>query len=167
MLRSGTIDALILTVDRKVIDNQSLTLWSERILVALPEDHQLAFRKVIYWTDLRTETLLLSYYDPGRELEDLLISKLTSPEARPKIEHHDVSRSIIKSMISMGLGFSLVMESDIGARFPGLAYRELRDGVGSSRIEFSASWRTENKNPALASFLKLLRERYPSTDDDR
>ena len=99
--------------------------------------------------------------DPGRELEDLLMSKLVSPEDRPKIARHDVSRGIIKSLIAAGFGVSLVTESDIGANFSGLTYRELRDGTGPSRVGFSAHWRSDNDNPALANFLKLLGERYP------
>jgi DNA-binding transcriptional LysR family regulator len=139
-----------------------MPLWSERILVAFLQDHPLANRDVIYWTDLRTETVLLSQYDPGRDLENLLISKLVSPADRPKIARHDVSRGIIKSLISAGFGVSLVTESDVGANFSGLTYRELRDGSGPSRVGFSAHWREENDNPVLASFLKLLGERYPS-----
>jgi hypothetical protein len=33
-----------------------------------------------------------------------------------------------------------------------LIYRELRDGKGPSRIGYSAHWRADNDNPALASF---------------
>lgn len=159
-LRSGALDVLIATGEIHSLNNRIAPLWSERILVSLQKDHPLAAREVVYWTDLRNETVLLSQYDPGRELEDLLISKLVSSEDRPKIERHDVSRGIIKSLVSMGLGISLVMESDTGASFAGLAYRELRDGTGSSRIGFSAHWRADNDNPALHSFLKLLAERY-------
>src|SRR5258708_20714467 len=90
-----------------------MTLWSERILLALREGHPLAGREVLYWTDLRGETVLLSQYDPGRELEDLLMSKLVSPEDRPKIARHDVSRGIIESLIAAGFGVSL------GQRFLG------------------------------------------------
>lgn len=61
----------------------------------------------------------------------------------------------------MGLGISLVLESDMGANFAGLVYREIRDGTGPSRIGFSAVWRGDNENPALANFLKILSERYP------
>jgi DNA-binding transcriptional LysR family regulator len=139
-----------------------LPLWSERTLVALPEGHPLADREAVYWTDLRNETLLLSHYDLGREFEDLLLSKLVSPEDRPRIERHDVSRGIIKSLVSLGFGVSLVTESDIGASFSGLIYRNVRDGAGPSRIGYSAHWRADNDNPALASFLKLLGKRYPS-----
>ncbi|MET4489002.1 LysR substrate-binding domain-containing protein [Bradyrhizobium sp. LA7.1] len=165
-LRNGTVDILIVTGDIRLPDDNVRPLWSERILVSLPEDHVLATKAVVYWTDLRDQTVLLSQYDPGRELEDLLISKLVSPADRPKIERHDVSRGIIKSLISMKLGISLVLESDIGASFAGLVYRELRDGTGPTRVDFSANWRADNQNPALDNFLKLLAERYPSPARD-
>jgi len=149
-LRNGTLDILVVT-GAPLLENNTLPLWSERILVALPEDHPLTTRDVVLWSDLRNQTVLLSLYDPGRELEDILISKLISPEDGPNIEHHDVSRSAIKNLISMGLGISLVMESDIGASFAGLVYRELRDGIRPSYISFSAHWRGDNDNAARKS----------------
>lgn len=161
-LRSGVLDILIVTGSPPLLDSRAMPLWSERVLVVLPKDHPLTARETVYWTDLRGETVLLSHYDPGRELEDLLVSKLVLPEDRPKIERHDVSRGIIKSLISMKAGISLVLESDIGANYAGLAYRELRDGAGPSRFDFTAYWRSDNETPALATFLKLLSERYPS-----
>ncbi len=160
-LRNGALDIAIVTSELPLLENQGMPLWSERILLALLDGHPLAGKDVVYWTDLRGETVLLSQYDPGRELEDLLFSKLVSPEDRPKIAHHDVSRGIIKSLIAAGFGVSLVTESDIGANFSGLTFRELRDGTGPSRVGFSAHWRSDNDNPALANFLKLLGERYP------
>jgi DNA-binding transcriptional LysR family regulator len=160
-LRNGALDIAIVTGELPLLETQGMPLWSERILLALLKEHPLASKDVVYWTDLRDETVLLSQYDPGRELEDLLMSKLVSPEDRPKIARHDVSRGIIKSLIAAGFGVSLVTESDIGVNFSGLAYRELRDGTGPSRVGFSAHWRSDNDNPALANFLKLLGERYP------
>lgn len=161
-LRNGTVDVVVSPGRLPSKDTKSLLLWSERILISLPRDHRLAAREIIYWTDLRNEKILLSAYDPGREFEDLLISKLVLPEDRPELERHDVSRGIIKSLTSMGMGLSLVMESDIGASFAGLTYRELQDGAGPSRVDFYAHWREDNENPALKRFLNLLAERYPS-----
>jgi DNA-binding transcriptional LysR family regulator len=161
-LRNGTLDILVVTGATPLPESQTLPLWSERILVALPEDHPLTTRDVVLWTELRNQTVLLSQHDPGHELEGVLISKLPLPGDRPQIERHDVSQGIIKSLISMRLGISLVMESDIGASFAGLVYRELRDGIRPSYLSFSAHWRGDNENPALHGFLKLLAERYPS-----
>ncbi|MCG2632492.1 LysR family transcriptional regulator [Bradyrhizobium sp. WYCCWR 13023] len=161
-LRNGTVDVVVSPGRLSSRETRSLLLWSERILISLPREHYLAGRETIYWTDLRNQTILLSDYDPGRELEDLLISKLVLPDDRPKVERHDVSRSIIKSLASMGMGLGLVMESDIGASCAGLVYRELHDGTGPSRVDFHAHWRDDNENPALRRFLSLLAERYPS-----
>ena len=160
-LRNGVIDVQIMTGETLPFDCKSTPLWGERILVVLPSDHALVERKVVYWTDLRDQTILLSQSDPGDEFETLLNAKLQATSDHPRVERHDVSRGVIKSLISMGLGISLVLESDMGANFSGLVYRELRDGTGPSRIGFSAIWREDNENPALANFLKLLAERYP------
>ena len=161
-LRNGAIDVHIMTGDTLLFDDKTIPLWGERVFVALPNDHSLAAQEVIYWTDLRSQTVLLSQYDPGRELEDLLIAKLTSKGERPRIERRDVSRGVIKNLVCMGLGLSLVLESDVGTNISGLTYRELRDGTGPSRIGFSATWREDNENPSLADFLRLLAERYSS-----
>lgn len=136
-------------------------------MVALPQGHQLADRDTIYWTNLRSETVLLSHYDPGRELENLLMAKLISPSDRPQIARHNVSRGIIKSPITVGFGVSLVTESDIGANFSGLIYREIRDGTGPSGIGYSAHYKEDNDNPALAGFLKILSERFPFSTRER
>lgn len=159
-LRNGTLDIIIVPEQKPHPDAKTLPVWSERTLALVPTDHPLATREFVYWTDLRRQTILVSEHDPS-DLQDLLIAKLTD-EHRPTIERHDVSRSIIKSLISMGLGIGLVMESDVGASFAGLIYRELRDGAGPSRIGFCAHWRDDNENPALKRFLNLLAERYPS-----
>ena len=168
-LRNGTLDILVVTGATPLLESQTLPLWSERILVALPEDHPLTTRDVVLWTDLRNQTVLLSQYDPGHELEDVLISKLPLPGDRPQIERHDVSRGIIKSLISMRLGISLVMESGIGASFAGLVYRELRDGVRPSYLSFfgtlarrqrepSSSWLSETVDRTLPICQRLANE---------
>jgi len=81
-LRNGVIDVSIITGDPQPSDSKTTPLWSERILVVLPNDHPLAAREIIYWTDLRDQTVLLSHYDPGHELEDLLNAKLVFADVR-------------------------------------------------------------------------------------
>jgi DNA-binding transcriptional LysR family regulator len=166
MLRNGALDIVVTAEDASLRDCRCLPLWSERILVALPKDHELTARDVLYWTDLKDQAVLLSRYDPSRELEEILRSKLVLPADRPRIENHDVSRGAIKALVSMRMGISLVLESDLGAHLPSPLYRELRDGTGPSRIDFSAFWRSDNENPSLAAFLKLLQKRYPSPSSD-
>lgn len=161
-LRNGAIDVAIVTGQTPLLDSEIMSLWSERIVVALPEAHRLADGETVYWTDLKDETLLINRHDPGPEIQDLLLAKLASPGDRPKTLFHDTSLGNIMNLVGAGFGVSLVRESDIGASFPGLIYRELRDGMGPSWVGYSAHWRADNDNPALASFLKMQGERYPS-----
>jgi DNA-binding transcriptional LysR family regulator len=46
---------------------KSLSVWSERVVVVLPQDHPLADRDVIYWSDLKAETFLLPQRGSGPE----------------------------------------------------------------------------------------------------
>ena len=162
-LENGTLDIIISTGKIPLSKCRSQMLWSERILIAVPEDHQLSHRETIYWTDLQHETLLMSRYDPYWEFENVVTSKLAAAEYRPTIEHHDVSRGILKSLISMKFGLALMLESDIGVKAPNVVYRDLQDGSGAVRVGFSAFWEASNENPALTNFLNLLRQRYPPT----
>ena len=130
-------------------------------MVALPEGHRLASNNIVYWTDLKDETFLLSQRDPGPEIQDILLAKLAAPGERPKVISHDISRENIKSLVGAGFGVSLMCEACIGASYVGVVYREARDGNGPSRISYAAYWQGDNDNPALAHFLKLLGERYP------
>jgi DNA-binding transcriptional LysR family regulator len=161
-LRNGAIDVAIVTGEIPLLGSKTMSLWSERIMIALPEGHQLADGETVYWTDLKGETLLISRHEPGPEIQERLLTKLVSPGDRPKAIFHDASRGNIKSLVGAGFGVSLVMESDVGPNFYRLIYRELRDGTGPSWVGYSAHWRADNDNPALASFLKILGERYPS-----
>lgn len=161
-LRNGAIDLAIVTGGTPLIGSKMIPLWNERVLLALPEGHRLAESETIFWTDLKGETLLVSRHDPGPEIQELLLTKLTSPEHRPKAVCQTASWGNVNSLVGAGFGVSLVTESDVGANLSGLIYRELRDGTGPSCVRYSAHWRTDNDNPALASFLKMLGERYPS-----
>ncbi|MER9291546.1 LysR family transcriptional regulator [Mesorhizobium sp. M0510] len=160
-LEHGTLDVAIVTGEPALREGGGMALWGERILVALPECHPLAANETVYWTDLRGETFLLSQRDPGPELRDILLAKLASPDAQPKIVNQDVTRESIMSLVGAGFGVSLICEADIGTSYAGVVYRDVQDGNGPSRISHAAYWQSDNDNPALGHFLKLLEERYP------
>jgi DNA-binding transcriptional LysR family regulator len=159
-LRNGVVDIAIIPGATPLPESKTMSLWSERILVGLPEGHPLAEREPVYWSDLREEKILLSRRDPGPELRDLLIAKVTSPGSRPKIVRHRAGLANLKNLVEAGFGVTVLTEAYVGASFPGVIYRELRDGAEPARIGYSAHWRADNQNPALANILKILGERY-------
>lgn len=161
-LKNELIDIAIVTGNPAPSMSGTMALWSERMIVALAETHRLAANENLYWTDLKGETLLLARCDSVPDVLDLLATKLTSPDSRPVVVQHDVSRDTIVGLVVAGLGVSLVCETYVGATYAGLVYREARDGNGPSRVSYAALWQKDNDNPALARFLKLLEERYPT-----
>jgi len=142
--------------------NLVLPLWVERVMVALPAQHRLAAHEIVYWIELKNERFILSRCDPGPEIQDLLIAKLTAAGDRPLVDSHDVSRETILSMVGIGRGVSLLCEAITGATHAGVVYREVREANGSSWIGQSACWRNDNANPALLRFVDVLKARYPS-----
>ena len=161
-LEHGTLDVAIVTGEPAGSEGGAMALWGERIMVALPESHALVANEIVYWTDLRGETFLLSQRDPGPEFRDILLAKLGSPGVQPILVSHDVSREDIMSLVGAGFGVSLICEAAIGASYAGVVYRDVQDGNGPTRISYAAYWQSNNDNPALGHFLKLLEERYPS-----
>lgn len=160
-IQTGMIDVAVVTGEPGPDCGRSMVLWSERIIVALPEDHPLAANEIIYWTDLKRERFLLSERDPGPEIQEILTSKLASSGDLPDVVRHDVSPENIKSLVGTGRGVSLMCEASIGASFAGVVYREARDGNGTTRIGYCAYWKEYNDNPALRNFIRLLEERCP------
>ncbi len=164
-LAIGALDVAIVTGDPTIAESQALALWSERVLVALPEHHPLAAQEVVSWTDLKGETFLLGEHDPGPDVLDLLVAYLATPGDRPKVVKHNVSHANITALVGLGYGVTLVCDACLGAHYAGVVYREARDSKGGCRIGFAAHWSANNANPALGSFLRLLRERYPALRD--
>lgn len=156
LLDRGAIDIVVVLGESSHTDYAYMSLWSERIMVAFPKDHPLAAGEFVYWTDLKNERFLMSRRDPGPEIQDILINKLTSPGDRPLIKAINANREDILNVVDGHRGITLTCESSIGNMLPGVLFREVRDGNGPTRVGYGAYWRHNNDNPALKQFLGLL-----------
>jgi LysR substrate binding domain len=58
-----------------------LSLWTERVIVALPERHPLTELGAVTWRQLANERLVLPLHGPGTELESLLAAKLNGDKS--------------------------------------------------------------------------------------
>lgn len=161
-LRTGDIDIVIVVGEARDHAGVSMPLWSERIIAALPAGHRLTSNDMIYWTDLKGESFLLSRRDPGPDLRNIIVQKLAAPGEAPDIAIWDVSSESILAMLEGGRWISVHCKSYAGLAYPGVVYREVRDASGPSYIAFTACWQEANKNAALARFLDLLREHHPA-----
>ena len=162
-LKAGDMDIGIIMGELGEHSGPSLSLWSERIVVALPTQHRLVGHAVVYWTDLKGESFLLSRRDPGPDLHNIIVRKLSAPGDAPAIVSWDASSESILAMLEISHKISVHCESWTGLTYPGVIFREVRDTSGPSYVSFTACWQHENRSPALARFIDLLRAQHNPT----
>lgn len=156
LLDRGSIDIAVVLGDPVHKDYAHMSLWSERVMVAFHRTHPLAERDFVYWTDLKGERFVMSMRDPGPEIKDVLLSKLALPGDRPFIKHVKAHHTAMISIVDSERGISLACESASTPQWPGVVFREVRDGNGPTRLGFVAYWRRNNDNPILKQFLAWL-----------
>lgn len=161
-LTSGSIDVFLTAEGHSAWSGASLSLWSERVMVALPVEHVLCSSSLIRWPDLAGARVLVNRRDPGPDYEAMLRARLGERSGCTFIGH-EVCLDRLLGFVAAGLGLTLVSESAAGTNESGIIYRELHDHDGPVRIRFAAYWKETNRNPALRPFLDLLRERYSDT----
>lgn len=166
-LDTGEIDLAILMGAASHDGFRCESLWSERLLIALPVAHPRVECDVVHWTDLRGERFLMPVADPGPELRDILFGRLAMSSTQPDVRMHQSSRETILSILGVGSSVSLVCESSTGARYPDVVYRQIHGEQGPALTGYSGYWRDDNSNPALCRFLGFVKTRYALSFDFR
>jgi DNA-binding transcriptional LysR family regulator len=130
------------------------------VLVAMSDTHRLQERATIEWADLREEAFLLTVGEPGPDIRDMLLGRLSALGSTTNIRMLDTSRESMLAMIGRGSEITVLSPAGAGATYPGVVYREIHDRDGPTLVGYSAYWRPGNENPALRRFLSFLRRRY-------
>jgi DNA-binding transcriptional LysR family regulator len=159
------IDIAILLGDGGHNGYRREAFWSERILVALPATHPLAAREMAHWTDLRGEHFILPASDPGPDIRDLLLGRLSQSGAPPDIKLSQTSRESVLSLLGAGSRLSIVCEGASGIRYPDVVYKQIYGEQGPALTSYSGYWRDDNANPPLKRFLSFIRDRYALSFD--
>ncbi len=164
-LDTGDIDIAILMGVANHDGFRCEPLWSERILAAMAESHPISAQDVVHWTDLRGERFLLPAADPGPDIRDMLLGRLSASGGKPDIRMHQSSRETILSILGGGSGVSIVCEGSTGARYPDVVYRPIHGEQGPALTGYSGCWRDDNNNPALRRFLGFIKARFALSFD--
>src|SRR4051794_6028538 len=82
-------------------DDSSLSVWSERVVVAVPEDHPLTRRHVVHGSELSNEALLLPQRGPGPEFLKLFVSKVRHSDPC-RLLRHDVGLDRLLTLVGSG-----------------------------------------------------------------
>lgn len=162
-LDRGRLDLAV--VAGEAAGGQALCLWSEPLALGLSFNHPLLERDRLYWTDLREMTFLVTRDDPGDLIAAMIAARLAGPRHAPRIVAQAVSRENLHSLVTRD---RVSVTAGVGsATDGGVAFREVHDAFGPTRLSQSLHWREENENPALARFLALAAKRYGRAPPER
>lgn len=159
-LVSSAIDIAFIAEETPRWDGRLLPVWTERVVIALPEDHPLSALDPIQWAELKGERVLVPVRGPGPEFLNLLSRKMGCPDPCCVVRQ-DVGLDRLLTLVGAKQGVLLALEGATGASYPGVVYREVHEREGPTRLAFRAYWRNANGNPSLRPFIDLLVERYP------
>jgi DNA-binding transcriptional LysR family regulator len=160
-LHAHTLDVAVAPIGHREDGISSRRIWSERLFVAVPEDHVLAQKDQIYWQDLRREVFVVPVGGLGPIFGNLIAARLTEQGKRPNIIVQDTSLESVLSMVAAKRYISIATEASQGVAWTDLRFHEIHDPTGPARLEYALYWREDNQNPALQRFFKLIEERYP------
>ena len=138
-------------------DCHSRPLWTEVLLVALPERHPLAVAESVMWSELAGEPFLARSSGAGPQVHDHFALRLAEHWSQPRIQRFEVERDTLMSMVAQGYGITLTSEAAAQASFSGVVFRPILDEP--EPITFSALWSPHNRSQALLHLLALAQRK--------
>jgi DNA-binding transcriptional LysR family regulator len=162
-LLTGRIDVGLLRppVARKEFTIRKVA--SERLVAALPVGDARLGEATLTLKHFDRQPLIMYATDGARYFHDMLTS-LFEAEGIAPIAIQSLSQ--VHSMLALvraGIGAALVPEAAMSLHFDDVHFRPV-ETEPDAPVELFAAWRKENDNPALRSFLDLLR---PESEQDR
>ena len=135
-LKARIIDVALMPSDAHDAGILRRSAWSERLLVALPKDHQLATSDRIHWSDLRRQVFVLPSQGVGPAMARTLKRRLSDQGYRAHLIMQDTSLESVLSTVPFGRYVTLATEASIGVQWPELTFLEIMDQGGPARLDY-------------------------------
>lgn len=163
-LLSGRIDlALIRPPERLDERIETMMLFHETPVVALPSRHKLANRRRLTVEALAEEPMIVPDRSSRPHSHDLTIKLFERAGLRPNLAQSAEEKQTIVHLVAAGLGVAIVPRSAArlgvsGVRFVPLASR---DALGLALLPMAAAWLRNARDPLRDEILDLLRLHLP------
>lgn len=122
-------------------DCHAKPLWTEILLVALPERHPLAEVESVMWSELAGENFLTRSGGAGPQAHDHIVRRLAGNWGQPRIQRLDIACYTLMSMVAQNYSVALTSEAAAQVSFPGLVFRPILDEpepIGSDSLTTAA-----------------------------
>ena len=152
-LRADRLDVAFVAGTPELPDCHSRPIWTELLVVVLPDRHRLAGQSAITWADLVGETFLVRHGGTGPQVHDHIVLRLAGRWPAPTILRFDVGRGTLLSMVGQGFGVTIVGAATSLLQPSGVVFVPFADEP--EPVPFSAIWSPFNRSAALRNLLTL------------
>ena len=155
-LRAHRVDVAFLVGRFDLPDCHSRPIWTEPLVIALPENHRLAAQTGVTWADLASEQFLVRHGGTGPQVHDHIVLRLAGGWPPPAIQRFEVERGTLLSMVAQGFGITLLGAASQLSPTTGVILLPIVDEP--EPVVFSAIWSPHNRSAALRNLFAMARE---------
>lgn len=127
-------------------------LYHERMVAAVPQDHALASRDALRWTDFHRETVFVQEWAQSHAMREFYASMLGIGLPLRSIP---AGKQTVFSLVSAGFGVTLAQQSQAEVQFPGIVFKPVDEA--NARVEFCLAWSPRSECAVIGRFLASMR----------
>ena len=150
-LEDETVDIAVLRPPVRSSQLSLKFLEQDELVVALPEDHDLASRGMLNLADLARESFIS--YPQTSAVNAIALKACRGAGFTPQIVQETSETSTLLSFVAAGMGVALVPTARRMFALQGIVFRQLRDAPA---VDLAVAWRTGNETALLRRFLDLF-----------
>lgn len=155
-LISREIDIAVARPELKDDEFRREVLCRERLILALPDNSPLAALAEIRFADLADQTFVLYPRRPRPSYADVVLGICEREGFKPAALELTQDYQSAISLVSVGVGLSVVPESVAGTTRPGVTYRPYTGYNPGTALTVHA--RLDNRAPQVMNFLEITRK---------
>lgn len=150
-LEDNRVDVAVLRPPVHSTAIETRLLEQDELVVALPEEHELASRGTLRLEDLRDEPFV--GYPRGSAVSGITLEATGRRGFRPRVVQEAGETSTLLSFVAAGLGVALVPTTRRNFALRGIVFRPLRDAPA---VDLAIAWRRGNDSALITNFVALF-----------
>lgn len=152
-LRNNRLDVVLVPDFQMHNYEEGLPIYSEQLIGVLPNDHHLAKKHVLNWSDFDGERILLS----ARETEGLYSKLLAIRIAGGDFLPLDASTLSTLAFVRAGYGIMIAAEPYAKMNFSDLSFIPVAEN--DAYFNVNMAWRPQSEYPVVGKFVAFMRDR--------
>lgn len=152
-LEARHLDVAVIPSFTSVPEAVALSMYSERLIAALPAGHPLAARETLDWPSLAKEIILVQGWEESQAQREFY-ARFLGGGAR--FRAHAASKQSVFALVAAGYGITLAVDSQSEATFPDVVFKPINEPDASLRVDLI--WLPELEEPAVGRFVAFMRD---------